>query len=513
MAKVSLISPITKQTVRKLRVAAYCRVSSNSADQLNSYANQVRVYTAMIQKKADWELVEIFADEGLSATRSDNRTEFQRMIKMCELHKIDLIIAKSMSRFARNTKESLEYCRKLKHIGVGVQFEKEGIDTRSMGDEMLMTTFAAIAQEESVATSERLRNSNTKRMMRGEFVDGNAPYGFRMKERVLVPYEPEAEIVRDIFRKYLRGVSTYEIADQLNMLGIPSKQGSKWTHTAIRYILRNEKYMGDTLFQKTYHTNVLPFKQKRNRGDEDQYYAADTHVGIISKDEYLRAKELLDYRKEKTKSQYPTEKYLLTGKMHCTCCGAFFVRKKVKGGLITWVCSNHLTDRELCPSFYYNEERIRDGFIGMVNKLRFGDEQILHQVILRLETAVNTYKKSSTAGYEMSQSIAELNAKLLMLEQLRSKGYLATEVYQAQAMDINKEIAKLKNTRLETFDTQILKMLENVRKLKSLLDEIEEPLDTFDEKLFSETVLKIEINKHDEMTVTLIGGLKFTEVI
>lgn len=158
MPQVKLISPITRQEIRKVRVAAYCRVSSNSADQQNSYTNQIRVYTSLIQRKKEWELVEIFADEGLSGMNAQNRTEFQRMIKMCEQHQIDLIVTKSVSRFARNAKESLEYVRKLKLLGVGVQFEKEGIYTLALGDEMLLNTFSAIAQEESISV--RLRRTH-----------------------------------------------------------------------------------------------------------------------------------------------------------------------------------------------------------------------------------------------------------------------------------------------------------------------------------------------------------------
>jgi site-specific DNA recombinase len=185
MPEARLISPITRQAMAKSRVAAYCRVSSNSADQQNSYATQMRVYTSMIQKRKDWELVEIFADEGLSGMKADNRTEFQRMIHMCELHQIDLIITKSVSRFARNAKESLVYVRKLKLLGIGVQFEKEGIFTLALGDEMLLNTFSAIAQEESKAISQNQRLSIVKRMEGGEYVDSNAPYGFRLIEKEL----------------------------------------------------------------------------------------------------------------------------------------------------------------------------------------------------------------------------------------------------------------------------------------------------------------------------------------
>ena len=270
MPQVKLISPITRQEIRKVRVAAYCRVSSNSADQQNSYTNQIRVYTSLIQRKKEWELVEIFADEGLSGMNAQNRTEFQRMIKMCEQHQIDLIVTKSVSRFARNAKESLEYVRKLKLLGVGVQFEKEGIYTLALGDEMLLNTFSAIAQEESKAISQNQRLSIVKRMQSGEYVDSNAPYGFRLVDKALVVYEPEAVIVRMMFENYLSGQSTSEIARDLNSRGIKTKTGkSTWRSTKVAYILGNERYCGDCKYQKTYRDTTVPFKQFRNRGQED----------------------------------------------------------------------------------------------------------------------------------------------------------------------------------------------------------------------------------------------------
>lgn len=213
MATPKLISPISKQSVQKVRVAPYCRVSSSSADQLNSYARQIEVYTKLVNSKKEWELVEIFADEGISGMKANNRPDFRRLIKMCELHQIDLVITKSVSRFARNVKEALYYVRKLKHLGVGVMFEKEGINTLSLGDEMLLNTFTAIAQEESKAISQNQRLSIVKRMEMGEYVDSNAPYGFRLVNKKLEAYEPEAMIVREIFEMYLNGKSTQEIAN------------------------------------------------------------------------------------------------------------------------------------------------------------------------------------------------------------------------------------------------------------------------------------------------------------
>ena len=202
MAKAKIISTVSRQAQAKKRVAAYCRVSSNSADQLNSYAAQIRAYTKLIKSNDTWELVEIFADEGLSGMKANNRPEFQRMIEMCEHKQIDLIITKSVSRFARNVKEALEYVRKLKLLGVGVQFEKEGIYTLALGDEMLLNTFTAIAQEESKSISQNQRLSIVKRMERGEYVDSNAPYGFRLQEKQLAVYPSEADVVRYVFHRY-----------------------------------------------------------------------------------------------------------------------------------------------------------------------------------------------------------------------------------------------------------------------------------------------------------------------
>ena len=282
MSEVRLITPITRQGANKMQVAAYCRVSSNSADQLNSYAAQIRAYKKYIGTHENWELVDIFADEGLTGMKSDNRDEFQRMIRMCELKQIDLIVTKSISRFARNTKDALAHVRKLKLLGVGVQFEKEGISTLSMGDEMLLNTFSALAQEESQAISMNQRLSIVKRMELGEYVDSNAPYGYRLVNKELVVYEPEAAIVRNIFTLYLHGFSTTEIARELSKLKIPTKTGKEnWRPTRVAYILKNERYIGDSFYQKTYRETTVPFNQHINRGQEDRFYANATYKALM----------------------------------------------------------------------------------------------------------------------------------------------------------------------------------------------------------------------------------------
>ena len=514
MAQVTLISPQTKQVDKKVRVAAYCRVSTNSADQLNSYTRQIKVYTDIITKRRDWELVEIFADEGVSGMKADNRKEFQRMIKMCETHQIDLILVKSVSRFGRNVKETLEYTRKLKLLGVGVQFEKEGIYTLSLGDEMLLNIFTAIAQEESKALSQNLRLSIVKRMELGEFVDPNPPYGYRFIDKQLVIYEPEAQLIRQIFDMYLCGCSSMEIARELNGKGVPTKERAKeWTAKQIRYMLSNERYVGDSLYQKTYSETIVPFKSHRNRGEEDQFYAKDTHPAIIEGDIFGAVQELLQKRKVKFVSdRQTTNRYPLSGMIRCTECGASFIRRIVSSS-IKWGCSEHIKDSTRCNSFYYSEERIYDGFVALVNKLRFAEEDILGVVISRLEFAELVNKRNNSTASQMSQSIAELNGKLLMLDKLRTKGYLANDVYQMQAGNINQEINLIKSARQETLKSLILDIIAKVKELKIRIDELEEPLEKFDERLFGDIVTDMVLNNHNELTFTLMGGLKFTETI
>lgn len=513
MPDIKLISPVTHQAVRKLRVAAYCRVSSNSADQLNSYSRQVRVYSELINQNPDWEMVEVFADEGISGTSADARPEFMRMIQMCELRKIDLIVTKSVSRFARNVKEGLEYVRELKLLGIGVQFEKEGINSLALGDEMLLNTFSAIAQEESQAISQNQRLAAEKRMASGEYISSNVPYGFRLVDKKLVICESEAEVVRWIFNAYLSGWSSYEIARDLSERGVPTSTGKAvWKTNRITYILGNERYVGDMLFQKYYNEPTVPFKKRKNRGEKDQYYASGTHEPILDTETFAKVQHLLTARIEKYGNNDSRYTYPLTSRIHCSECGSFYQRK-IRGSTIKWVCSLHKSDAAACRSNYISEDRIYDGIIAIINKLRFGSGNILEQVIVKLDAAVTTYKLNNSVAGQCSSSIAELNAKLLMLEELRSKGYLAEEVFQTQARTIRNELNDLKTERSSAFESRLLTMASDVRKLSSLLRELEAPLESFNEKLFLETVESISISKTDEMTVTFIGGLKFTELI
>ena len=511
MATVTVISPVTGKPVEHKRVAAYCRVSTNSADQQNSYNTQVRYYTRYIKSRTEWTLVDIFADEGLSGTSSEKRENFQRMITMCELKQIDLVVTKSVSRFARNVKETLEYVRKLKLLGIGVVFEKEGINTLSMGDEMLLNTFAAIAQEESVSISQNVRFSIKKKMESGEYINGCVPFGYRLENKVMIPFEPEAEIVRSLFQGYLNGASLTELCRYLEKQSIsPRNQGAKWNVRVVSKMLSNEKYIGDSLYQKKYRETTVPFTQHINYGQEEQYYAAGTHEGIVDKEIFASVQELLKKRRELySRPEVAPAKYPFTHRIQCSECGTFY-RRRIVNGSVVWGCNQHIEDRTACDSHYYREDRIMDAFIGIINRLRFAEEGIIAESIELTEKAILLKKRNNLQAMESSQSMAELNAKLLMLEQLKSKGYLAPDVFETQSREINGQINEIKTKRIQSLSSALDVALEEFKTLQARLNEIDEPLDSFDPKLFEEVIKGMTVNNRDEMTFRLIGDLTFT---
>lgn len=511
MATVTVISPVTGKPVEHKRVAAYCRVSTNSADQQNSYNTQVRYYTRYIKSRTEWTLVDIFADEGLSGTSSEKRENFQRMITMCERKQIDLVVTKSISRFARNVKETLEYVRKLKLLGIGVVFEKEGINTLSMGDEMLLNTFAAIAQEESVSISQNVRFSIKKKMESGEYINGCVPFGYRLENKVMIPFEPEAEIVRSLFQGYLNGASLTELCRYLEKQSIsPRNQGAKWNVRVVSKMLSNEKYIGDSLYQKKYRETTVPFTQHINYGQEEQYYATGTHEGIVDKEIFASVQELLKKRRELySRPEVAPAKYPFTHRIQCSECGTFY-RRRIVNGSVVWGCNQHIEDRTACDSHYYREDRIMDAFIGIINRLRFAEEGIIAESIELTEKAILLKKRNNLQALESSQSMAELNAKLLMLEQLKSKGYLAPDVFESQSREINGQINEIKTKRIQSLSSTLDVALEEFKTLQARLNEIDEPLNSFDPKLFEEVIKGMTVNNRDEMTFRLIGDLTFT---
>ena len=319
----------------KKRVAAYCRVSTDNEDQANSFESQQRYFRQYIAHNPDWELFEIFADEGISGTNTKKRKEFNRMIACAKNGDFDLIITKEISRFARNTLDSIYYTRDLKKHGVGVIFMNDGINTLDGDAELRLAIMASIAQEESRKTSERVKWGQKRQMEQG-VVFGRSMLGYDVKDGKMTINEEGAEVVRLIFHKFVyEGKGTHVIARELREAGIKPMRVNEWCNTVILRVIRNEKYCGDLVQKKTYTPDFLSHEKKYNRGQEEFVIIKDHHEPIISRELFEEANRILD---EKTLSPEAKAKhsnrYPFSGKIKCGCCGSSYVSryKKRKNG-------------------------------------------------------------------------------------------------------------------------------------------------------------------------------------
>ena len=279
----------------EIRVAPYCRVSTMSEQQTESYELQRQYYDEYINKHPEWTLVRIYADEGISATSTKKRKDFNAMIDDCRAGKIDLIVTKSISRFARNVVDCIEIARELKALPkpVGIYFQTENINTLTQNGELLLTVLAAFAQDESVTKSLSVAWGIRQRFMKG-IPKKTKVYGYKLVEDKLEKKEPEASVVQRIFADYLSGKSPCQIAKELTQEGIKTPKGKDvWNESSIRYILGNDKYSGDTIMQKTYCVDLFAHKRVRNYGQVDKYRARDTHEPLVSKEDWKKAKNLV----------------------------------------------------------------------------------------------------------------------------------------------------------------------------------------------------------------------------
>ena len=275
------LSPRARTNLTKrLRVAAYCRVSTDSEDQLNSYKSQVAYYTELIKGNSDWFLAGIYADEAITGTQVTKREDFQRLINDCMNGDIDMIVTKSISRFARNTLDTLKYVRMLKEKGIAVFFEEENINTLTMDGELLLVILSSVAQQEVENISANVKKGLKMKMQRGELVgfQGCLGYDYHPEDKTITVNEEEAEIVRYIFRRYIEGAGGSVIAQELQNLGYKTKRGSTtWAETTVIGIIKNEKYKGDILMGKTFTLDPISKRRLDIFGEEDQFYIRDHH--------------------------------------------------------------------------------------------------------------------------------------------------------------------------------------------------------------------------------------------
>lgn len=337
------------QKVKLLRTAAYARVSSGKDAMLHSLSAQVSYYNNLIQSNPEWLFCGVYADEALTGTK-DNRENFQKLLSECRAGHIDLIITKSISRFARNTVTLLETIRELKGLGVDVWFEEQNVHSLSSDGELMLTILASYAQEESYSASE-----NQKWRIRKDFEQGRVGsitmLGYkRNHDGVLEIVPEEAEIIRMIFSDYLSGMGKTAIANKLFEMNIPTKGGGLWTAESIRRILTNEKYCGDLLLQKSFRNNHIEKKKTANCGDLPQYFAEDAHEPIIEKSMFLAVQKRLQERKERfTPTKSTAVVYPFTGRIQCQCCGKNYRRKTTPTGIV-WCCATYNTrGKKYCP--------------------------------------------------------------------------------------------------------------------------------------------------------------------
>ena len=380
--------------VDRLRVAAYCRVSTDDEDQIKSYNSMVKYYTDFIQNNKQWVFAGVYADKAITGTKVDKREDFQRLIQDCMDGKIDMVIAKSLPRFARNTLDTLKYVRMLKERGIAVYFEVEKINTMKDG-EFLMTILSSVAQQEVENTSAYVKKGLKMKMKRGELVgfQGCLGYDYDVETKSLSINEEGAEVVRYIFDRYVAGAGSTMIARELNEQGITTIKGNDWTSSSVMGIINNEKYKGDILLGKTFTVDPISKRRLENLGEEDRFYIKDHHEPIVSEETFARAQEIRERRNGGRKSPTPgkrekySRQYAFSCMLECGFCGASLSRRRwhssSKYKKTIWQCvKSTKSGKRYCPdSKGIPEQVIEEAFIESYKMLCSDNKDVLEEFI------------------------------------------------------------------------------------------------------------------------------------
>lgn len=462
----------------ELRTAAYCRVSTDSSDQEHSFAAQVKYYTEMLEKLPDSTLVDIYADEGISGRGTAKRDDFNRLIADCKKGKIDRIITKSVSRFARNTVDCLQTVRMLSKLGVTVCFEKEHIDTAYMTSEVILALSGTQAQDESVSHGNNMKWSYTNAMKSGNFLGTVATYGYTLINRsTVIINEEEAKVVRMIKDMYLSGMGLQKIAKHLNAHGIMRRSGKPWNGLAIKYVLTNERYVGDALLQKGITTFEYPPRKIRNDGSQPQYYVENCLPAIFTREERSAILELMKQRgiKGRKVGGHPLSKLL-----RCSECGHSY-RRVVTSNDILWRCAYRSSGETDCTIYTVREEDVYEAFITAINKLRAGRDTILIPMIERLEAMQSKANGTTVKISTIDKEIAVLSRQSLVIAELLNQGILDTADFAAQNNELTQRIFDLRVKR-----RQLLAVNETddaLNALRELADMRNPPLRNTDSRL------------------------------
>ena len=494
---------------QKRRVAAYARVSTEHDEQLSSYEMQVNYYTNYIKGHEDWEFVNIYTDEGITGTSTKKREGFNQMVKDAMAGKIDLIITKSVSRFARNTVDSLTTIRKLKNKGIEVFFEKENIHTLDSKGEVLLTIMSSLAQDESRSISE-----NVVWGMRKKFADGKGSLAYshflgydKGPDGKLVVNEKQAKVVRRIYGMYIEGKTITYIARTLTKEGVPTPSGKKvWGFSTVKSILSNEKYKGDALLQKSFTVDFLSKKKRKNAGEVPQYYVQDDHEAIIDRETFDAVQQMLaeskgDFRKSST--------HIFSSRIKCGACGAWYGRKlwhsKDKYRRMIWRCNDkYKKGRPRCSTPHLTEDEIKAAFVSAMNKM-IGDSA---EVITTMkELAEKLYDDN-----DLRAAINEARAKMTGYQERIdtfikrfaeprgecAKAYDELEGWYNQARD------ELENGKRELLRRKIRydRVMNFIRELEAQKDMIR----SFDESLWVNLVDYMVVYSKDDIRVIFRNG-------
>lgn len=498
--------------VKKLRVAAYCRVSTENEDQKESLEAQREHYESWIRMHDDWECAGVFYDFGISGTKADAREGLQALLYACRTGSVDYVLTKSISRFSRNTSDCLSLVRELLSYNIPIYFEKENIDTGSMESELILSVLSSMAQSESESISKNVKWSVKKRMEEGTFVFGYLPYGYTKDAAGNMVIDPvESEIVRLIFDLALNGMGTYKIAQLLDRRNVPTRKGGKWSGSTVKGILVNEKYYGAAAFQKTYTDSN--FRRHNNHGEVDSFIAEDHHEAIISKEDFDRVQVMIQKHIDehgivKDMGKYHN-KYPFSGIIICGECGGKFKRQTQSGG-IAWACSTHLYNKDACSMMFIKDEAIKAAFVTMMNKLIFGCKQVLvpYYDSLRLADTDENLQGILDLKNELQRNSDRKND----LRKLRVKGFLDAAMYNQELRRIEMESEEIR-AKMKCID----RAGENgdIKETKKLLRfaESAEMLTEFSDELFTEYVDSIIVYTRTCIGFRLRCGLTLKEEV
>lgn len=492
--------------IPKLRVAAYCRVSTDSDEQATSYEAQVEHYTDYIRKNPEWEFAGIFADDGISGTNTKKREEFNRMIDEAMAGKIDMIVTKSISRFARNTLDCLKYIRQLKEKNIPVYFEKENINTMDAKGEVLLTIMASLAQQESQSLSQNVKLGFQYRYQQGQItVNHNRFLGYTKDENGQLIIAPdEAVVVKRIFREYLEGASLQQIGRGLEADGILTGAGkTKWRAETLQKILKNEKYIGDALLQKTYTVDFLEKKRVPNNGLVPQYYVENSHEAIIPRDLYMQVQEEMIRRAnlhsgQNRKKRVYSSKYALSSIVYCSKCGEIYRRvvwnNRGKKSVVWRCCTRMENGPGTCGADAIHESELQSLVIRGINRTLARKDTMNETLQKNIESVL-----SGVDGIpfdEIDSRLEELQKELLKVA--NSKGNydnIADEIYRLREAKQNALVGNAERERMK----------QRINEMQQFLAEQTQDITEYDEQLVRRLIEKIMV--YDEkVTIKFKSG-------